>query len=56
VDGRTASLNEQGNPELTVFLDSGSILQFSGGSAASLKSMAEAFNVGKLDNYLRGQG
>lgn len=55
IAGRTAVLNEQGKPELSVFLDSGSVLQLSGATGDELKKVAEALDVEKLDDYLRGQ-
>jgi hypothetical protein len=60
LNGRTAHLeeNEQRNrAELTVSLDSGSMLKFEmNGSSdgALLRKMAQAFDVAALDNYLRG--
>lgn len=60
IAGRTATLSaEQGasGAELTVFLDSGSMLKFemSGGSdAETLKAMANAVNLDGLDKYLKG--
>lgn len=60
IAGRTATLQkEEGNsPQLTVFLDSGSVLNLEGQrgtTADSLKAMAEALKLNDLDNYLRGQ-
>lgn len=60
IGGRTAVLNQdnEGNSaDLTVFLDSGSILKFESSSGAkgdTLKSMAEAIKVADLDAYLKG--
>lgn len=58
IDGRTASLNTEGsNPELTIFLDSGSMLMLkaaSGVDAATLKKFGESLKVAALDDYLRG--
>lgn len=61
IAGRTASMQKSedgGSPSLTVFLDSGSVLNLEGTglqSADTLKSIAEALKVNDLDNYLRGQ-
>ncbi len=58
VDGRTANLETNGsNPELTIFLDSGSIMKLetqNGVDAPTLKAFAEGLKVSTLDNYLRG--
>ena len=58
ISGRTASLaTTRNNPELTVFLDSGSILKLEGQNGAdadTLKKMAEAVKIDDLDNYLKG--
>lgn len=58
INGRTANLSEEtGNSELTVFLDSGSIMQLSAngaGKSAELKTFAEALKIDALDAYLRG--
>ncbi|NDC37912.1 MAG: hypothetical protein EBZ48_07640 [Proteobacteria bacterium] len=60
VQGRTAMLNSgEGNAELQLFLDSGSILTLTsqeGATGADLKAMVEALKIDDLDNYLRGQG
>jgi hypothetical protein len=59
IDGLTASLKKNGsNNELQVFLDSGSILNISsrnGLEADELKKVAEAIDIVKLDDYLRGR-
>jgi len=58
LDGRTANLDtSSGKAELTVFLDSGSILKVEGQQgvdAAALKSFAEGLKISNLDNYMRG--
>lgn len=58
IAGRTASLDTtDGSPELSVFLESGSILQLSadeGIDGAALKKFAEALKVADLDSYLKG--
>ncbi len=57
LDGRTATLKTDGSPELTVFLESGSLLQLTaseGVDAASLKKFAEGLKIGELDSYLKG--
>ena len=58
VQGRTAQLNTSSeDPEMTVFLDSGSMLMLrgSGGTTGEeLKKAAEALSIEKLDSYLRG--
>jgi hypothetical protein len=57
IDGRTASLDTTGDPELTVFLESGSLLQLRAGEGvdgATLKKFAEGLKVGDLDSYLKG--
>lgn len=58
IDGLTASLDESGtNPELSVFLDSGSILKIEGTRGADgekLKSIAKEIDLGGLDTYLKG--
>lgn len=60
IAGRTATLEkEDRSAQLTVFLDSGSMLTLemnNGNDADALKAMAEALDLNKLDNYLRGQG
>jgi hypothetical protein len=54
----TASLDTQNStPELTVFLDSGSIVQLrssDGVDGATLKKFAEGLKLGELDGYLKG--
>jgi hypothetical protein len=59
INGRTAQLEEHSDEkraELTVFLDSGSILKFEGSNTdgGALKQMAEALKIGDLDTYLKG--
>jgi hypothetical protein len=57
LDGRTANLDTTGGrAELTVFLDSGSILKVegSGVDAATIKSFAEGLKISNLDNYMKG--
>ncbi|MCB0318201.1 MAG: hypothetical protein KDD56_05550 [Bdellovibrionales bacterium] len=55
VKGRTASYQAQGNTgELTVFLDSGSILKFGNADKDTLVKLAEEFPLEGLDNYLKG--
>lgn len=58
LDGRTANLDTTGGKaELTVFLDSGSILKIEGQKgvdAATIKSFAEGLKISNLDNYMRG--
>jgi hypothetical protein len=57
LDGRTATLKTEDSPELTVFLESGSLLQITGSEgvdAAALKKFAEALKIGELDSYLKG--
>lgn len=58
LDGKTATLKtDEGSPEITVALDSGSILSLKAGSGVDqtvLKSFAEAIKVSEIDNYLRG--
>lgn len=59
IDGRTASLDtSSGSPELTVFLESGSILQLQAGDdsvdGGSLKKFAQGLKLGELDSYLKG--
>lgn len=60
ISGRTATLekNESGqSADLTVFLDSGSILKLEGSNGASaetLKQMAEALKLDELEKYLKG--
>lgn len=60
ISGRTASLSGgEGEPnELTIFLDSGSVLRLeadSGVDTASVRKFAEGLQIESLDNYLRGQ-
>lgn len=59
VQGRTAQLDTTGvNPSLTVYLESGSMLQFAGNGKVKgelLKTMAEAMKLDDLDNYLKGR-
>lgn len=53
----TASLDTTGSPELTVFLDSGSILQLrssEGIDSSMLKKFAEELKLADLDGYLKG--
>lgn len=53
----TASLDTTGTPELTVFLDSGSILQLrssEGVDSDTLKKFAEGLKLTELDSYLKG--
>jgi hypothetical protein len=56
--GRTAQLDSSsGSPELSVFLESGSILKLSAGDGiegATLKKFAEALKIAELDSYLKG--
>ncbi|MEZ4754477.1 MAG: hypothetical protein R3A13_09255 [Bdellovibrionota bacterium] len=55
INGRTASFQSKGNSgELSVFLDSGSILKFENADKDTLKTMAEEFNIEGLDKYLKG--
>ena len=58
IAGRTASLSIAGsNPELSIFLDSGSVLKLTGAAktdSATLRKFAEAMKLDDLDNYLRG--
>ena len=58
IDGRTASLNTEGSdPELTIFLDSGSMMMIKGTSGADkdvVKKFGEGLKVAALDDYLRG--
>lgn len=61
INGRTASLQVQdssNSAELTVFLDSGSMLQLTmqqDKDSEALKSFATALPLDALDSYLRGQ-
>lgn len=53
----TATLDTTGTPELTVFLDSGSILQLRSGDGVdgvALKKFAEGLKIGDIDGYLKG--
>ena len=58
IDGKTACLKTQGDqPEITVALDSGSILKLEaqgGVSGNTLKDFAEGLKISELDNDLRG--
>jgi hypothetical protein len=58
IAGRTASLDTtSGSPELTVFLESGSVLQLSTGDGVdgpALKKFAEGLKIADLDSYLKG--
>lgn len=58
IQGRTANLDTTSSePKLTVYLESGSILQFDASgktSADELKAMAEALKLDELDKYLKG--
>lgn len=60
IDGKTAVLEEKDNykrAELTVFLDSGSMIKFemsNSSNGSDLKKMAEDLKINDLDNYLRG--
>jgi len=58
INGRTASLDTtNGSPELSVFLESGSVLQLTtseGVDGPALKKFAEALKIADLDNYLKG--
>jgi len=61
ISGRTAAMqiNEGAGGELSVFLESGSVLKFETNDSAAvpaLKAFAEALKVTELDGYLRGQG
>jgi len=61
IDGLTANLDTKSSrPELTLFMDSGSILQLKqrkkGEAAAeTLKGFAKSINIGVLDKYLKGE-
>lgn len=58
IDGKTATLNTtSGTPEVSIILDSGSILTLTsqeGVDAPSLKKFAEGFKFGEIDTYLKG--
>lgn len=58
VQGKTANLSEDtGHSEMTLFLDSGSLLQLSASGpkkSEELKSFAEALKLDALDAYLQG--
>lgn len=59
IDGRTAMLQSNGrSPELTVFLESGSMLKIEVVSGEmegeELKKLVDNVNLDDLDNYLRG--
>jgi hypothetical protein len=62
IGGRTATLEARDDSkggELTVFLDSGSILKLEGnniGGTQTLRDAANALKLDDLDNYLKGQG
>jgi hypothetical protein len=59
IGGRTASLESRDDGgQLTIFLDSGAMvnLELSNASdSAMLKTIAEALDINKMDNYLKGQ-
>ncbi len=56
IQGKTATVTDSGtSSEMTIFLDSGSMLQFRGAAVADLKKLAEAFEISKLDASLKGQ-
>ncbi|WKZ56871.1 MAG: hypothetical protein QY326_09070 [Bdellovibrionota bacterium] len=60
IQGRTATLTEgdmDAGSDLTVFLDSGSMLKIealAGASSSNLKEFADALKINDLDTYLRG--
>jgi hypothetical protein len=58
INGRTASLDTtNSSPELSVFLESGAVLQLTtseGVDGPALKKFAEALKIADLDNYLKG--
>jgi hypothetical protein len=58
ISGRTASLDTtNSSPELSVFLESGAVLQLTtdeGVDGPALKKFAEALKIGDLDTYLKG--
>jgi hypothetical protein len=58
IAGRTANLDStSGTPELSIFLESGSLLQLStseGVDGPALKKFAEGLKVADLDAYLKG--
>lgn len=58
IEGKTASVTSKkgNNSELSVFLESGSILKVESRSADSdtLKKIAQSLKINDLDNYLRG--
>ncbi len=58
IAGRTASLDTtSGSPELTIFLESGSVMQLSTGDGVdgpALKKFAEGLKIADLDSYLKG--
>jgi hypothetical protein len=58
IDGRTATLDTAGSPELTVLLESGSVLQIRSSDesvdGATLKKFAQGLKVADLDSYLGG--
>lgn len=59
IQGRTATLENRDNGgDLTIYLESGSVLKLESQSATkteSLKAMAEALKLDDLDKYLKGQ-
>ena len=61
IAGRTATLTQQegsDSAELTIFLESGSMLkleQSSGAQGSALKTLAEKLDLAGLDGYLKGQ-
>jgi hypothetical protein len=58
INGRTASLDTTNDsPELSVFLESGAVLQLTTGGGVdgpALKKFAEALKIADLDTYLKG--
>lgn len=58
IDGRTATLDTSGSPELTVLLESGSVLQIRSSDesvdGATLKKFAQGLKIADLDSYLGG--
>lgn len=59
ISGKTAQLEEhqdQKRADLTIFLDSGSILKLEGTNldGGALRQLAEALKLGDLDTYLKG--
>jgi hypothetical protein len=59
VSGKTANLSEEtGNSEMTIFLDSGSLLQLTANGpkkTEELKTFAEGLKLDALDSYLEGK-